>query len=534
MKRNAGTTIFILLLCLGTCFGRSESLANEDLAGLYARSIEQVLRLEPAEVDLGIAALIISEQWSDVVPGRRYQNQLNDMAYEIRSRLQQKGLQANYKAIAVINEYLFEEEGFRSVAEATEPDDLFLHKVLDNKRGYCLSLSVLYLALGERLGLPVYGVVVPGHFFVRYDDGRLRFNIETTSKGATATDQHYIDKFKVPVDNLDNIYMANLNKVQTLGCFFNNLGNSYSEVGDIESATRALEKAVKINPTLAEAHLNLGNMYLQKERLDDAIYQYRKALRIQPDDAKVHNNMGNAYTKKGWLTEAISEYKTALAIDVSFLDAYKNLASAYLQREQFGLAESSLKQAIGLKPNDGQLYNQLGNVCFQQGYYEDALLKYEKSLKLGGDAAQAYYGMGICYNKLGRPADEIKAYKKALAIKPQMVAALMNLGNVYFGQEKYAAAIEQYNKAAGLSSNDSAIFYNLGAAYANSGKYEQAALQYENAIEIAPKMTDAHNGLAFVLYKLKDYEAAWRHIQIAEKLGADISLELLEAIEEQL
>jgi Flp pilus assembly protein TadD len=108
------------------------------------------------------------------------------------------------------------------------------------------------------------------------------------------------------------------------------------------------------------------------------------------------------------------------------------------------------------------------------------------------------------------------------------------LGNAYFGRKKYAAAIEQYNKAVSLSPNDSAIFYNLGAAYANSDMYEQAAVQYENAIAIAPKAADTHNGLAFVLYKLKDYEAAWRHIQVAEKLGADISQELLEAIEEQL
>ncbi|MHC4759552.1 MAG: transglutaminase family protein, partial [Planctomycetota bacterium] len=36
---------------------------------------------------------------------------------------------------------------------------MFLHTVMDKKQGYCLSLSILYLSIGERLGLPLYGVV---------------------------------------------------------------------------------------------------------------------------------------------------------------------------------------------------------------------------------------------------------------------------------------------------------------------------------------------------------------------------------------
>ena len=84
--------------------------------------------------------------------------------------------------------------------------------------------GVVASAIGERLGMPLYGVVVPGHFFVRYDDGKTRFNIETTSKGNCADDEHYRVNFNVP-DSSDgrSIYLKNLNPHQTLGCFFNNL-----------------------------------------------------------------------------------------------------------------------------------------------------------------------------------------------------------------------------------------------------------------------------------------------------------------------
>lgn len=532
MKKTSLTIACILFFTAVVSFSQDEPLANEGKRGLYARSIEQVLRLDNEEVDLATAALIVSEQWSDMVYGRRYLAELDDMAFEIRDRLREKGLQASYKAVAVINEYLFDELGFESVSDASEPSDLFLHSVMDRKRGYCLSLSILYLSLGERLGLPLYGVVVPGHFFVRYDDGRVRFNIETTGKGGYADDEHYINKFKVPGGN-NGIYMVNLNKVQTLGCFFNNLGNSYSEIGGTEQAMLALERAVEINPLLAESRMNLGNIYLDKDRIEDAIYEYEAALEINPGNAKTHNNLGNAYTKRGWLSDAISHYTQSLRLDSNSTEAYKNLANAYCEQKMFGHAASQLKQAITLEPEDANCYSQLGYVYNQMGDYEEGISQYKKALKIKGDFAEAHYGLALCYNKLGLVGDEIRAYKKALAIKPDMMAALANLGNAYFGKQNYDAAIEQYKKAVRIKPDDGAIHYNLGAAYSNKGQYEQAVAEYRKAVEIEPEMGDAHNGLAFVFYKLEKYDLAWHHIKVAEKLGIEISKELLAAIEDE-
>ncbi len=533
MKKIFVSIVCILLIAGQVLFGRDRRLANEDKSGLYAKSIEQVLRLEEEEVDLATAALIVSEQWSDLVYGRRYLLDLDDMALEILDRLEAKGLGVDYRAIAVINEYLFDELGFKSVKEASDPDELFLHSVLDKKRGYCLSLSILYLSLGERLGLPLYGVVVPEHFFVRYDDGRVRFNIETTAKGGSAPDEHYVEEFKVPEDD-EGVYMLNLNKIQTLGCLFNNLGNTYSEVGNIDAALLALERAVEINPSLAESRTNLGNIYLRKDRVEDAIYEYRAALKIKPEDAKTHNNLGNAYMRKEWFNDAVSEYSYSVELDPNFAEAYKNLASAYCKQGMFGQALSQLRQAVGLEPEDASLYSQMGMVYHGMGSYEDAIFQYEKALRIKRDLADAHYGLGLCYSKLGRVKDEIGAYKKALAIEPDMVAAMANLGNAYFNQKKYDAAIEQYRRAVRVKPDDGGLRYNLGAAYSNKGEYQQAVIEYRKAIELKPEMGDAHNGLAFAYFKLEKYDLAAEHIGIAEELGAEISAELLAAIEDEL
>lgn len=539
LMMQLSTRTFVLVGCvlaLGpqTLFGRPGRLANENKSGLYAKSIEEVLRLSPNEVDLATAALIISEQWSDMVHGRRYLSALDDMALEINERLKSERVGANFRAVPLINKYLFEELGFQSIAEANDPNDLFLHTVLDKKRGYCLSLSILYLSLAERIGLPVYGVVVPGHFFVRYDDGRMRFNIETTGKGASAPDAHYISKFKVPQRYNAGVYMKNLNKIQTLGCLFNNLGNVYEDIGNYELAFQALLQSVEINPTLAESRSNLGNVYLKKDQLDDAIYQYQAALEINADDPKTHNNLGNAYLQRGWMNYAILQYAQSLELDPNFVDAYKNLALVYAKQGRFGQATAQLKQALVLQPNNAGCYAQLGDVYTQMGNHEEAIAVFKKALQIKPNLVEANFGLALCYNKLGLVEDEIAAYQKVLTIKPDMLPALVNLGNAYFGQKKYDFAIAQYQKAAEIKPDEATIHYNLGAAYSNIKDYEQAVTAYLRAVEIDPKMADAHFGLAVGFYNLGKYDLAWKHIKLAQQLGAEVSDDQLNAIKSRL
>lgn len=533
MKKAFSATICLLMLSPALLASRGGPLANAYKSGLYAKSVEQVLRLREDEVDLATAALIVSECWSNMVYGRRYLSRLDDMALEIRSRLRRQKLEVDHRAIPVINEYLFDELGFRSISEASDPNSLFLHTVMDTKRGYCLSLSILYLAIAERIGLPAYGVVVPGHFFVRYDDGQKRYNIETTSRGGTAPDEHYIRKFKVPGGD-NHIYMKKLNKIQTLGCFFNNLGNSYSDVGNMESALLAFERAVTINPTLSESRANLGNIYLKKNWVVKAIGEYLAALVINPHDAKTHNNLGNAYMQRDSLSYAVYEYMRSIDLDPNFVDAYKNLAMVYTKQQRYGAAIAKLKIAIHLEPKNAGCYSQLGDIYNQMGDHEQAIVQFNEALKIKPKLAEGHYGLATCYNKLGLVDEEIWQYRMVLAAKPDMVAALINLGNAYFGQGKYRSAIEQYERAVQVKPDEAMAHYNLGAAYSKREDYDRAVAAYLKAVELDPEIGDAHYGLAFGYYRLKKYKLAWKHIKIARQLGVEVTQDQLKAIQSRL
>ena len=417
-----------------------EPLANANLEGLYAKSIESVLRLPPEQIDLGTAALIVSEAWSDMVAGRRYQQQLDDIATEIRNRLKAKNAPMGIAAIPIINDYLYNELKFKSIDKATDPYDLFLHSVIDRRQGYCLSLSVLYLSVGERLGLPLYGVVVPGHFFVRYDDGKTRFNIEATNHGGSAPDSYYIEQFNVP--KTSTIYMTNLNKRQAMGCFFNNLGNVYKEINNIDQAMASMQWAVYINPSLAESRMNLGNIYLLKNRVDDAITEYQAAVKISPDDSKAHYNLGNAYQKRDWCNDAINEYTATIKLDPKVAEAYLAMGTCYNKLNQPENEIGSYLKALAVNPNMYEAMANLGNVYFNKGDFDAAIEQYAKAARVKPDNAEIQYQLGVAYFQKGDYANAIKSHLKTVELAPKMADAHYALGLAYYKTANYTLSLK--------------------------------------------------------------------------------------------
>jgi regulator of sirC expression with transglutaminase-like and TPR domain len=84
----------------------------------------------------------------------------------------------------VINRVLFHEWGFHGNLEHyTDPRNSFLDQVLLRRTGLPISLSIVYLCVGERLGLPLEPVGLPGHFVVGCFSESLPFFIDAFDRG---------------------------------------------------------------------------------------------------------------------------------------------------------------------------------------------------------------------------------------------------------------------------------------------------------------------------------------------------------------
>lgn len=71
-----------------------------------------------------------------------------------------------------LRRHLFDDLGFTgNVHRYGDPHNSFLNDVVDRRVGIPISLSVLTMEVGRRLGVPLVGVGMPGHFLVRHEAG---------------------------------------------------------------------------------------------------------------------------------------------------------------------------------------------------------------------------------------------------------------------------------------------------------------------------------------------------------------------------
>ena len=131
--------------------------------------------------------------------------------------------------------------------------DLLIHGMIDDPNGgTCASMPVLYTAVGRRLGYPLKLVLTKAHIFVRWDDGKERFNIETTSNGGTDTypDEHYKEWPEKITDAEVKAgrYLISLSPAEELATFLANRGHCLLDNGHPKEAFDAYAAAHHLAP----------------------------------------------------------------------------------------------------------------------------------------------------------------------------------------------------------------------------------------------------------------------------------------------
>lgn len=132
------------------------------------------------------AVFLISEYGYPNVDFDNYKMIIDKMAFDIGSRIGRKirKVSSSLDKIKVINDYLFLRKGFKGNTENyNNVDNLYINKVIDRKMGMPVSLSILYLLIANRLKLPVYGVNLPSHFIVKYQDEKEELFIDPFNQG---------------------------------------------------------------------------------------------------------------------------------------------------------------------------------------------------------------------------------------------------------------------------------------------------------------------------------------------------------------
>jgi len=309
-------------------------------------TIEEILSLPEEKIDIAQAALVIAKGVDFKINIEKYLKQIDSMADSLRERINK---QSPRRAIQIINNYLFIEAGF--VDTDNEWRTFFLNRVIDEKKGSCLGLSILYLCLAQRLNLPVYLVTVPKHYFVRYDDGKFEQNIETTMKGLDLPDfTYYWRSYRISQESIKRgVYFRNLSKKEAIVCILGTRAAFIGEKHIDDKALADLDFALKFAPDNPEIYFNKAVIYCKEKQYDRAITAFNKAISLDPGFAEVYRNRGAAYELKGEINKAIEDYNQAINLDPNGASTYGLRGHAYRKTGESEKAKKDFDKYIKLK-----------------------------------------------------------------------------------------------------------------------------------------------------------------------------------------
>lgn len=261
---------------LQTIEALADHLVNRTLKGFSIVDKQKLTALPSDEIDLARALLLYAFDGKDqsLLHVRSYEASLDVMALQILAYLPVGA--SDEEKVHAINRFIFHQQKFRFPPHSlwVQNVDLYtlLPDVLDSRHGVCLGVSVLYLALAQRLGLPLEIITPPGHIYLRYRQGDRVLNIETTAHGVSFPSKMYLGI------NTCSLQQRTLKEV--IGLTFVNQASTAWQSEDYHTALSFYEQALPFLPDDPLLNMLLGYQYLLTGNLIKGIEKLKQVAHI--------------------------------------------------------------------------------------------------------------------------------------------------------------------------------------------------------------------------------------------------------------
>jgi regulator of sirC expression with transglutaminase-like and TPR domain len=248
------------------------------------RRLLDALKNERSAVTLDVAALELA---SIEFPGLDLEAsffRLDNLAQQIGSQLTTNATGLDF--IRATNEILFDILQFRGNEEDYyDPRNSCLNSVLMRRLGIPITLCIVYMEVSRRLGRPVYGVGLPGHFIIAYEDRDSRYWVDPFHHGRILSfnDCCALSKQIAGVDLRSNpALLAPVNKRQILVRMLSNLKAIYLRGEAFEKARQVLDLLIDAMPEYAEEYRHRGIVHLRQLNHRAAKADLETYLRLEP------------------------------------------------------------------------------------------------------------------------------------------------------------------------------------------------------------------------------------------------------------
>jgi tetratricopeptide (TPR) repeat protein len=241
--------------------------------------------------------------------------------------------------------------------------------------------------------------------------------------------------------------------------------------------------------TAQDADHDRARQLLLSGRAAEAAEIYRNIVKANPGNADAVLNLSIAEYKAARYREAAESASVAVRIAPGLVPAHLLLGASYLETGNFIEAVAPLERAIALDPKDRNGRLMLGDALLGTGRARDAVPHFEAASAMLPDNPRAWYGLGKAYAQSGREQDAVGAWARLMTLPPSV--------------ESRIHAAEEHDSAQ---------------------LWREAAAEWKAAVEMAPANRRAKVGLAWALFRSRDYDKAMAVLKpmLGDSAGSEV------------
>ena len=201
----------------------------------------------------------------------------------------------------------------------------------------------------------------------------------------------------------------------------------------LPKARAALDRAIQLDDSLAEAHASSAFIYQKLWRWAEAEGEFRRAISLNPNYPTAHHWYAYYFYVKRQFDDALREIKRAHELDPLSPVISENVALVYLIKNDLNSASEQCQRTIELDPNFADAHYVLGFIYLKRGRNEEATAEFRKAVELSGRAGTYLGNLGYCYAVTGRRAEALAILKELEEKYTRGESSGLFLAGVYAG-----------------------------------------------------------------------------------------------------
>lgn len=258
--------------------------------------------------------------------------------------------------------------------------------------------------------------------------------------------QIYGQVLDVDPENFDALHLLSLAAHQT---------------GDGPGALAMIDRAIAINPNVADAHSNRSSILMDLDRFKDAYESCQRAVELNPDHPDALYNGGNALAKLKKHADAAAWYRESLKRRPGFVACLSNLGSELIDLNRFDEARQVIEQALYLDPGHAKALLNSGVLSLRSGDRESARNSFTKAMEADPGYALALANIANLDFECGRIAEAMRLSESALSIKSDLGSGHNSLGNCHRASGHPQSAVKSFRDAVRYAPDSAEIHSNL-------------------------------------------------------------------------